>query len=282
MTRLACQRLKVAEALADPGAAADALRHQRHFIDGAGDVAVAQRTRHMREPRVEHEGFRLAEGVDHAMQEAHEERGVEAHRAGGVEQEDQPQRPDLAAAPGEVEQRAAVGDVAVDGAAQIETAAAPAHALAAHQPRAHDAGEPRGQLMRLRDIGGIDDVAQIGARQVLVARGALAFAAAVAGEVALLVAALDMVGHPGLAATRADILERARGLPVGERRAAPAFAPCGRCGPANRRRRSRRIAASRNAWRRTARAAPVAAGPASRPPARSGSPARRGFRPGRP
>ena len=170
----------------------------------------------MGEPGVEDEGFRLAEGVDHAVQEAHEEGGVEAHRAGGVEQDDQPQRLVLAAAPDEIDRRAAMRDAAVDGAAQIEPAAAPAHPLAPHQPRAHDARQPLGQRMRLRDVGGIDDVAQIGAGEVLEARGAFALAAAVAGGIAVLVAPLDVVGQARRAAARADIFERARaarGLP---------------------------------------------------------------------
>ena len=81
------------------------------------------------------------------MQEAHEERGVEAHRAGGIEQDHEPQRLDLAPAPDEIDRRAAMGDAAMDGAAQVEPPAAPAHLLAAHQPRPHRTGEPRGERM---------------------------------------------------------------------------------------------------------------------------------------
>ncbi len=153
------------------------------------------------------------------MQEAHEERGVEAHRAGGVEQEHEPQRFLLALPPGEIERRAAVSDAAVNGAAQIEPPSAPTHALTADQARAHDARQPRGQLMRLFDILGLDDVAQIGGGEVVEARGAFAFAAAVAGDIALLVAALEVIGQARLAAGRADVLERAHGRAACERRA---------------------------------------------------------------
>ena len=61
MTRRACQRLNVGEALADARAAADALSHQRQLVDGAGDVTVAQRRRDMREPGVEDERLGFAE-----------------------------------------------------------------------------------------------------------------------------------------------------------------------------------------------------------------------------
>src|SRR6266567_2158193 len=80
----------------------------------------------MRKPRVEHEGLGLAERVDHAMQEADEERGVEAHRARGIEQNHEAQRLDLALAPDKFDRRAAVRDAAMDGAAQIESPSAPA------------------------------------------------------------------------------------------------------------------------------------------------------------
>ena len=118
----------------------------------------------MREPGVEHEGLGLAERIDHAVQEAHEERGVEAHRAGRIEQHDEPQRLDLAPAPGEIDRRAAVADIAVDGAAQVEPPAAPAHLLAPHEPRPHGAREPRGERVGARDLGRIGDVAQVGRR----------------------------------------------------------------------------------------------------------------------
>src|SRR6266545_1469648 len=55
------------QALADAGAAADALRHQPQAVDRARDVAVAQRRRHMRQPGMEDEGLRLAECIDDAM-----------------------------------------------------------------------------------------------------------------------------------------------------------------------------------------------------------------------
>src|SRR6202161_4098269 len=74
------------EAFADPGAAADALRHQRQLLDGARHIAVTQRRRHMGEAGVKDERFGFAKRIDHAVQEADEKTGVEAHRARGIEQ----------------------------------------------------------------------------------------------------------------------------------------------------------------------------------------------------
>src|SRR5262249_6434209 len=112
------------EALPDPGAAADALRHQRKLVDRTGDIAVAQRRRDMRQPGGKDESFGFAEAVDDAVQKTHEEGGVETHRAGSIEQYHEPQRLNLAAPPGEVDQRAAVRHIAMDGAAQVKAAAA--------------------------------------------------------------------------------------------------------------------------------------------------------------
>ena len=149
----------------------------------------------MGEAGVEDERLGLAEAVDHAVQEAHEERGVEAHRAGGVEQDDEAQRFYLSSPPGEIDRRAAVRDAAMDGAAQIEPATAPPDAFAAHQTRAHDAGKPRGERVRCRNVVGIDDVAEIGGAQGFDARGAFAATAAVGRRRFVLIAApLDMIG----------------------------------------------------------------------------------------
>ncbi len=108
----------------------------------------------MRKPGMEHERLRFAEGVHHAMQEADEERGVKVHRTRSVEQNDEAQRLDLAAAPGQLYRRAAVRDVAMDGAPQVEPPPAPTDLLAANEPRAHDAGKPLGERMRLRHVLG--------------------------------------------------------------------------------------------------------------------------------
>ena len=62
----------------------------------------------------------------------------------------------------------------MNGAAQIEPPAAAADLLAAHQARAHDAGKPRCQRVGRGDLLGIDDVTQIGCREIFDARGALA------------------------------------------------------------------------------------------------------------
>ena len=143
---------------------------------------------------MEYEGFRFAKCVDDAVQEAHEKCGVEAHRARGIEQHNEPQRLDLATAPREIERCAAVRDVAVNGATQIEPAAATANLLAAHEPRAHDAGKSRGERLRRRDVRRIDYVPQVGGGECFGARSAFAPAAPVGDVFGLAVAAsLDSV-----------------------------------------------------------------------------------------
>src|SRR5580704_6486960 len=166
------------EALADSRTAADALRHQRQLLDRACHVAIAQRRRDVSEAGVEHERFGFAERIDHTVQEANEERGVEAHRAGGIEQHDEAQRFDLAPAPSEFERHSAVRHIAMNGAAQIEPPAAAADLVAPHEARPHDASEPRCERMGRRNLFGIDDMAQVGCRQIFDARGALAAAPA--------------------------------------------------------------------------------------------------------
>src|SRR5580700_4863291 len=185
------------EAFADPGAAADALRHQRQLLDRARHVAVAQRRRDVGKASVEHERFGFAKRVDDTVQEADEERGVEAHRARRVEQHDKPQRLDLAPAPGEIERHAAMRHIAMNGAAQIDPPAATTDLVAAHEPRAHDPGEPRCERMRRRNLFGIDDVAQIGRCQIFDARRALAAAPALGLRFTIVVALpLDTICKP--------------------------------------------------------------------------------------
>src|SRR5262249_47777045 len=111
----------------------------------------------MGEPSMEHESFRFTERIAHAMQETHEERGIEVHRAGGIEEEHKPQRPDLAAAPREIHRRAAMRYISVNCVPQIETPSAPTHTLASHQSRPHYARKPRRERVRLRDIGRVQN-----------------------------------------------------------------------------------------------------------------------------
>ena len=128
---------------------------------------------------VKHKSFGFAEAVHDAVQKADEEGGVEAHGARRVKQHHKPQRLDLASAPGEVDQSAAVRDIAMDGAPQIEAAAVAPDLLAPNKPSAHSTSEPRGERVRRRYVVRVGDVAQIGCRQGLGARRALATAAAV-------------------------------------------------------------------------------------------------------
>src|SRR5580704_5779530 len=182
------------QTLADLRAAADALRHQRQPLHGARDVAVAQRRRDVREAGVEHERLGFAKRIDDAVQEADKERGVEAHRARRIEQDHEPQRFDLASAPGEIERHAAMGDIAMNGAAKIDAPTAAADLVAAHQPRAHDPGEPRRQRVGGGDVFRIDDMAKVGRCQIFNTRGTLAAAPALRLRFAIAVAAaLDAI-----------------------------------------------------------------------------------------
>ena len=184
------------QAVADAGAATDALRHQAQSIDRPGDVAVAQRRRHMRQPRVKDERLGLAEGIDDPVQEAHEKRGVEVHRAGSIEQDDEPQRLRLAAAPDQIERRSALRHAAMDGAADVEPPSTPAGLLAANEPRPHRPRQARRQRVHLGDLVRIDDVADVRRSQALRARGAFAPSARI-GVVVTVGARtpLDLVGE---------------------------------------------------------------------------------------
>src|SRR4029077_4394208 len=133
----------------------------------------------MGKPGMEDKGFRFAESIDHAMQEADEKSCVKAHGAGRVEQENEPQRLDLAAEQGEFHQRAPMRDISMNGPAQIETSSAPADALTPHQTGSHRARKTRCEGMCSRTFGGVHNVTQIGTCEVLEARSALALAAAI-------------------------------------------------------------------------------------------------------
>ena len=231
---------------------------KREPVDRARHVAVAQRRRDVRKPRVEHEGLGLAERIDDAVQEAHEERGVEAHRARGIEQHDEPQRLDLAAAPGEIDRRAAMRDVAMDGAAQVEAAPAPAHLLAPHQPRAHACGRaaPRARCVA-RDLVRIDDVAQVGGRDASRRARRLRGGRARRRVVAVVVAPLDVIRQAERCLRHAACADAARRRLCCRAGAPPASARCACRARASRPRRSRRTSPSPNGSRRTARAAPA-------------------------
>ena len=84
-------------------------------------------------------------------------------------------------------------DVAMNSAAQVEAATAPAHLFAAHQPRAHTRGEPRRKRVGRRHVVGIDDMAEVRRRERLGARGALAAAAPVRRRIVAAGAPLDVI-----------------------------------------------------------------------------------------
>ncbi len=129
----------------------------------------------MRQPGVEDECFGFAKRIDHTVQEADKEsrsRGSSSpmHRATrrGA------QRPDLAAAPDQIDWRTAMRHTVMNGAAKVEPSAAAARLMAAHQPRSHDPRKPPGQRMSLGDIIRIDDVAHVRAGEIVDARSAFA------------------------------------------------------------------------------------------------------------
>ena len=66
--------------------------------------------------------------------------------------------------------------------------------FAAHQAGAHDAGEPRRERVRRRNLFGIDDMAQVGAREIFDTRRALAAAPALGPRFTVAVAlSLDAI-----------------------------------------------------------------------------------------
>ena len=153
--------------LADPRAAANTLRQQRHALHRTRGVAFAQRGRDVNEARMKYEGLRLAEIVENAVHEAQEHGRIHAHGAGSIEQHDQTQRFVLALSPHQFHRRAAMCDALVNRAAQIDAAARTARLLAAGQPHAHGPCEPCRNRMRLGKIGRIGEMTEIGLGQRL-------------------------------------------------------------------------------------------------------------------
>lgn len=80
------------ETLADPRAAMPALRDQRHALDGAPRLPLAQDRADMDQAGVEDDGFGASARAEQAPEEAHVQGTVLAHRARGVERPDQPRR----------------------------------------------------------------------------------------------------------------------------------------------------------------------------------------------
>src|SRR3984957_20683892 len=106
----------------------------------------------MRKPRMKEERLGFAKDLSDGVQEAGEERNVGFHGPRRVEQCDESERLDLAAAKSEVERFAAMRNAEPNGRAQVEPSAAPARALATREPRPHHAGKAFGKLRRLRAL----------------------------------------------------------------------------------------------------------------------------------
>ena len=247
------------EALADPRAAADALRHQRQLVDGAGDVAVAQRARRHAQAgcgtrRPPPRGRRRPRRAGSARRRRCRGSSSRRRRAGR-----------RAAAACSLRRRQARSS----GVPPCEMLRWMVRRRSRRRPRRRTRwrrtrrarmtrAEALGQRMRLRHIGGIDDVAQVGAGERS-RREAPASPRPPRGRVALLVSRRSTC----VGARRAGCGAQADGLELRaacarcstRRRAACAPGACR--GSANRRRRSRRSAPSPSGWRRTARAAPA-------------------------
>ena len=140
----------------------------------------------MRQPRMEYERLGLPKCIDYAVQEAHKESRVEIHRTRSVQENDQAQRFGLALAPGKINRSAAMRHATMNSAAQIKAAPSTIRLLPPNEPRPHHLCQPRSQRVHGRDIGRIDDMAEVGVREIVVTRGAFATAAAVLpGRIAL-------------------------------------------------------------------------------------------------
>src|SRR3954464_14520658 len=110
--------IKSLQALADPGAAARALRQDRKPIEGARGVLFLHRIGNVRQPGVEQERLGFAKLVEDAVDEAQEYARVHAHRTRSVEQHDEPQWLCLALALDQRDRHTAMANIAVNGAAQ--------------------------------------------------------------------------------------------------------------------------------------------------------------------
>src|ERR1700680_2264119 len=159
MTRAACQRLKVARLSpmrvppprvpasegggVSPGRGppADPFGHERQAIDRPADVMIPQRLRYVDQARVKNKGFGLAKRVDHTVKKSNEESGVEAHGAGGIEQDHEAQRLAFAPAPDEIDRRSAVRHAVMDRAAQVQSPAPASCLMPPDELRPHFARE---------------------------------------------------------------------------------------------------------------------------------------------
>src|SRR5262249_46485914 len=108
---------------------------------------------------------------------------------------------------GEIQQRAAMRDISVNGAAQIEAPSTTADAFATHQPRPHHPRQPRRKRVGLRDIGHVHDMTQVSARKVLEPGRALTLAASVSCLVSNVMTSFGMIGKARCSCRRSSILE---------------------------------------------------------------------------
>ena len=173
------------QAFADFGAAAGALRHDRQTIERARGILFLHRIGHVSEPGVKQKRFGFTKFIQHAVDEAQEHPGVDAHRAGGIEQHNQTQRLFLALSLDKADRHAAMADIGVDGTAQVEPVAASPRQIAAGQPRAHGFCQPRRHRVGFLDLLRVRHVAKIDLGEIVGTRRAFhaAFAGAVLGRI---------------------------------------------------------------------------------------------------
>ena len=124
---------------ADLGSATDTLAHECHAVDCAGGVFFAERIRDMNEAGVEEKRIGLPKCIKDTVHETDEHRGIEAHRARCIQQDNKFKRLVFSLAVNKFKRHAARRDAAMDGPPQIKSRARTAHFFAPGQPSPHAA-----------------------------------------------------------------------------------------------------------------------------------------------
>ena len=85
----------------------------------------------MRKSCMKDKCLRFAKGVNYTVQKSNKERGVKVHRTRSIQQNDEAQRLDLAASPGQLYGGSTMLHVAMDSPPQVEPPPAPTDLLTA-------------------------------------------------------------------------------------------------------------------------------------------------------
>ena len=166
MTRAGVPAIEGREALADPGAAAHALRHERQAVERAGRILLRNAAETWASRVWKRKASASRKLVEHAMDEAGEDGGIHAHRARGVEQHDEAQRLLLALALQQAERHAAVARCC-GGWCGADRCAVPCGGpgRGASAGCASACARRSARPGRLADLLGIGDLAEIDRRQ---------------------------------------------------------------------------------------------------------------------